>query len=253
MEAFLHLLEQIQTQHLDLFTAIGQNLVRGLAVIMVAWFGVETSLNSSSFAGGFKFDKFIRLIFLISFAYFMVNEYTEFVRIITGMGDYLAIKINNEIDYNTLGYLSEMYYKGEIKITNFLNVAEGLVLVLVWALSLIARAIAFVVIAFGYVVRLVLVLVGPIFIPFILVPQLKWLFTGWLKALVQYSFYSVIANLVVYVVVSFYDAKFVYQDATVKQLVASFPQIMTVLLAGIYAILKIPKIVNHIFSGMSGL
>ena len=44
-----------------------------------------------------------------------------------------------------------------------------------------------------------MVLVGPVFIPFFIVPQMEWLFCGWLKALMQYSFYPVIANVYVFV------------------------------------------------------
>ena len=31
-------------------------------------------------------------------------------------------------------------------------------------------------------------LVGPLFVPFFIVPTLEWLFWGWLKAFIQYSF-----------------------------------------------------------------
>src|ERR1700733_10291412 len=50
------------------------------------------------------------------------------------------------------------------------------------------------VIAFGLVSEAVCVLVGPIFIPFFVVPNLEWLFWGWFKAFIQYAFYPVVAN-----------------------------------------------------------
>ena len=56
-----------------------------------------------------------------------------------------------------------------------------------------ARVALLAVIAFGLVATGVAVLVGPIFIPFFLVPQLDWLFWGWLKAFIQYSFIPVVA------------------------------------------------------------
>ena len=48
-------------------------------------------------------------------------------------------------------------------------------------------------IAFGLIASAVCGLVGPIFVPFFIVPKLDWLFWGWLKAFIQYSFIPVIA------------------------------------------------------------
>ena len=54
-------------------------------------------------------------------------------------------------------------------------------------------------IAFGYVAAAIAVLLGPIFIPFFIVPHMEWLFWGWLKAFVQYAFYPVVANAYLFV------------------------------------------------------
>src|SRR5947207_12070808 len=62
-----------------------------------------------------------------------------------------------------------------------------------------ARVALLAVIAFGLVATGVAVLLGPIFIPFFIVPQMEWLFWGWLKSLIQYAFYPVVANAYVYV------------------------------------------------------
>ena len=64
----------------------------------------------------------------------------------------------------------------------------------------LAQAIAMIVVAFGIIATAVCVLVGPIFIPFFIVPQLDWLFWGWLKCFIQYSFYQVVAAAVVYII-----------------------------------------------------
>ena len=49
------------------------------------------------------------------------------------------------------------------------------------------------VIAFGLIASAVCALVGPLFVPFFIVPKLDWLFWGWLKAFIQYSFIPVVA------------------------------------------------------------
>src|SRR5436309_5796967 len=62
-----------------------------------------------------------------------------------------------------------------------------------------AQAIAIVVIAYGFIATAVCVLVGPMFIPFFIVPKLEWLFWGWFRCFLQYAFYQVIAAAVVFV------------------------------------------------------
>jgi len=44
--------------------------------------------------------------------------------------------------------------------------------------------VAFAVIAYGLVATAVCVLLGPIFVPFFILPKLDWLFWGWFKAFV---------------------------------------------------------------------
>jgi len=53
----------------------------------------------------------------------------------------------------------------------------------------------FLVIAFGYLALGAVIGIGPILIPFLLVPKLDFLFWGWLRALIKYSFYPVVGKL----------------------------------------------------------
>jgi len=98
------------------------------------------------------------------------------------------------------------------------------------------------------------VLLGPIFIPFFIVPQMEWLFWGRLKSLIQYAFYRVVANAYLFVfgnlLIRFIDSHPPpYDGATI--LVLFFPLVF-LLLAFAYGILKIPTLVNSLFTGRSG-
>jgi hypothetical protein len=117
-----------------------------------------------------------------------------------------------------------------------------------------AQASVFAVIAFGYVASGVAVMLGPVFIPFFIVPHMEWLFWGWLKSLIQYAFYPVVANAYLFVfgnlLIHFIDAHPPpYDGATL--LVFFFPLVL-LLLAFTYGILKIPSLVNSLFAGRSG-
>jgi hypothetical protein len=98
------------------------------------------------------------------------------------------------------------------------------------------------------------VLLGPVFIPFFIVPDLDWLFWGWLKSLIQYSFYPVVANAYVFVfgnmLIHFVDAHPAPWDGA-TMLLFFFP-LLLMLFAFTYGILRIPSLVNSLFTGRSG-
>ena len=135
---------------------------------------------------------------------------------------------------------------------DILGTAEYVVITILLAA---AQAIAIVVIAYGFIATAVCVLVGPIFVPFFIVPKLEWLFWGWFKAFIQYAFYQVIAAAVVYIIGNLILGILDLEPTgtiSVVQLMEAFPVLFITFLAAIYALLKIPALTNHIFSGTSG-
>src|SRR6516162_1195857 len=89
------------TQNLGFFDAMGQNLFRMFATILVAWFGVKSALSAASGRQGFHFENFASLLLTISFGFAMVNYYsnpipgmgTSFHNLITDESQFLANKI----------------------------------------------------------------------------------------------------------------------------------------------------------------
>ena len=71
------------TQNLGFFDAMGQNLFRMFATILIVWFGVKSALAATSGRGGFHFENFASLLLTISFGFAMVNYYSN---PIPGMG-----------------------------------------------------------------------------------------------------------------------------------------------------------------------
>src|SRR5213078_1329841 len=134
---------------------------------------------------------------------------------------------------------------------NFLEVERYFATVLC---IMAAQAAVFAVIAFGYVAAAVAVLLGPVFIPFFIVPHMEWMFWGWLKSLIQYSFYQVIAQAFVVVFGSFMlraiDA-FPPPYTVDKILVGGF-HLIFLFIAFIYGMLKVPSLANSLFTGRSG-
>lgn len=253
-------INNLLTQNLGFFDAMGQNLFRMFATILVVWYGVKSALSAASGRHFLHFDNFAALLLTISFGFGMVNYYStpipgmgrSFHNLVTDEAQFLSGKI----DHNSLQNVEQGITDFETRldmpgITDLLGTAIYVVIVILLAA---AQAIAFVVIAYGFIATAVCVLVGPIFIPFFIVPKLEWLFWGWFKAFIQYAFYQVIAAAVVYIIGNLLVGILQRPTGTLSpvQLVAWFPVLAIVLVASIYALLKIPTLTNHIFSGTSG-
>lgn len=265
MNDFFAFLTQLMTQHADLFESLGQNLFRGFAVIVIAWFGIKSALASASggVTGLFRFDHFADLLMTIAFGYAMITYYSapipgtnlSFYHLIVDQGLSLANQLNHSLVQEIWDRLNTLYFSLEMPtLTLAFNALELVRYTLTVVCLLFAMAAVFAVIAFGYIAVAIAVLLGPIFIPFFIVPHLEWLFWGWFKSLVQYAFYPVVANAYLYVfgqlVIHFIDAHPPpYDGATLA--VLFFPLLM-LLIAFTFGIVKIPSLVNSLFTGRSG-
>lgn len=258
-------LSQLMTQHASLFENLGEHMFRGFAVILIAWYGAKSALASASGGTGplFHFDHFASLLMTIAFGFGMVTYYSHpipgigvsFYHLVTDQGLDLANQLNHSLVQEIWDRLNNLYWGMEAPaLTIAFNILEVIRYVVTALCLLVALAAVFTVIAFGYVATAIAVLLGPIFIPFFIVPRLEWLFWGWLKSLIQYAFYPVVANAYLFVfgklLIHFIDAHPApYDGATIA--VLFFPLVM-LLVAFTFGILKIPSLVNSLFTGRSG-
>ena len=261
LEFIFHAINNLLTQNLGFFDAMGQNLFRAFATILVVWHGVKSALSSASGKPLFEFDTFAALLLSISFGFGMANYYsnpipgmgTSFHNLVTDQAQFLANKINQ----TELQTVEERIADFEVRmdspgVTDILGTIIYAVIIILLAA---AQAIGIVVIAYGFIATAVCVLVGPIFVPFFIVPRMDWLFWGWLRCFIQYAFYQVIAAAVVYVIANLILGIMDLQPKgtiSTAELMEAFPVLFITFLASIYALLKIPALSSHIFSGASG-
>ena len=249
------------TQNLGFFDAMGQNLFRMFATILVAWFGIKMALAAASGHHVLHFEKLASLILTISFGFGMINYYnrplpgigTSFHNLITDESQFLAAKITQNQLQTVIDGVSD--FEARLDSPGFGDFLGTAIYVIIIILLAAAQAVTIVVVAFGFIATAVCVLVGPIFIPFFIVPEMEWLFWGWFKAFIQYAFYQVIASAVVYIIANLLVGTLKLPPAgtlSTVQLMAWFPVLLITFLASIYALLKIPVLTNHIFSGASG-
>jgi hypothetical protein len=254
-------INNLLTQNLGFFDAMGQNLFRAFATILVVWFGVKSALAAAGGKHPFQFDNFASLLLTISFGFAMVNYYSNpipgigisFHNLITDESQFLANKINQAELQTVIERVAD--FETRIDSPGWGDLLGTFIYAVVIVLLAAAQALSIVVIAYGFIATAVCVLVGPVFIPFFIVPKLEWLFWGWLKAFIQYAFYQVIAAAVVFVIGNLILGILNLQPSgsiSTVQLIGWFPVLFITFVASIYVLLRVPALTNHIFSGTAG-
>jgi hypothetical protein len=250
----------LMTSKLDLFVSMGLNLFRGFATILIVWFGVQSALSSAEGGEGFNFTRFTRLPLVIAFCFAMVKYYSS---PIPGIGQSFPDLVMQEASSLSNSIGMEQGRLVETKVTEVeqgmeqpssFSFHETLTFVVLYVILATIQAVVLMIIGFGLIAQAVLLLVGPIFIPFFIVPKMDWLFWGWFKAFLQYSFYQVIASAFVYIFAKLLLAFFAVDTGgmSVDQWMTAFPAMLIFLLIAIYGLLKIPTLTNHLFSGAAG-
>jgi hypothetical protein len=254
-------INNLLTQNLGFFDAMGQTLFRMFATILVAWYGAKSALAAAGGKHYFHFDNFASLLLTISFGFAMVNYYstpipgigTSFHNIVTDEAQFLSSQIDQAQLQAVVSGVAD--FESRMNSPSWGDILGTAIYVSVTILLAGAQAIAIVVIAYGFIATAVCVLVGPVFIPFFIVPKMEWLFWGWFRCFLQYAFYQVIAAAVVYIIGNLLLGTLrLLPLGTVStvQLVTWLPVLFITFLSSIYVLLKIPALTNHIFSGTSG-
>jgi hypothetical protein len=254
-------INNLLTQNLGFFDAMGQNLFRAFATILVVWYGIKSALAAAGGRQPFHFDNFASLLLTISFGFGMVTYYsaplpgigTSFHNLITDESQFVANKINQTELQTVIEHVNDFEARMDAPgVTDFLGT---ILYTAIFILLAAAQAVAIVVIAFGFIATAVCVLLGPVFIPFFIVPKLEWLFWGWFRCFLQYAFYQVVAAAVVFVIGNLIMGILGLQPQgaiSTVQLMEEFPILLVTFLASIYVLLKVPALTNHIFSGTAG-
>jgi len=94
---------------------------------------------------------------------------------------------------------------------------------------------------------------GPIFIPFFIVPKLDWLFWGWLKAFIGFSFYQVVASAFIYVFSTVLTQMFqAIGKITIANAFTVLPALFIAVAVCVYGLVKIPELTASILGGRTG-
>ena len=194
-------------------SAAGYRLWGALAIILVVWHGLMAALGR-----GFSGDALFALIMGLLWPYVMLEAYDSPVaglslrtpEIIGGMGDWLLLALVNDAGeryWLALQGAMDRWWQSLLTggdggwigvvvnaVTGGVQLAmQALLTMMVGFLMIASQALGLAHAMWARMALSIAVLLGPVFIPWIMVPPLSWLFWGWLKGVVLYSLYSVVA------------------------------------------------------------
>ena len=245
-------------------SAMGIHIVIALATMMLVWFGVQEALASSQGGPGFSMGKFLNLFMLLTFAYAMVNYYDTSI---PGLG----FSIKGFIDGGTINLMNVIGSDGSTTMLNEIHSASSktgpsmlnsvmspyyaIVYFVVQFLLAMLAAIISAILAYGAIAATIIGLLGPIFIPFLVVDKLDWLFWGWLKAYLGFSFYRVVAaatmNVLSHVLTNYY-IQLGQSVSDPSLMVQTLPLLVLLVLVNVYILFKIPTMTHSLFTGGTG-
>ena len=242
--------------------AMGLRMVISLATIMMVWFGVQEALASAHGGSGFSMGKFLNFFMLITFAYVMVRYYDTTIpglsfslrSLIKDGSNGIVQILGTDQASNMMDSIAGILAKGGPGMAIFTAPYTLIVYVLVQLLLGLLAALTTAVLAYGAIGANVVGLLGPVFIPFLVLKQLDWLFWGWFKAFLSFSFYKVVAAATMTVVSNIYMSYYanLVDFQSPVSLIQNFPILLILILVNLFIITKIPAMVASIFSGHTG-
>ena len=221
LDEWNRLLQQLYDAGEPAIMAAGYRLWGALAIILVVWHGLMAALGR-----GFSGDALFALIMGLLWPYVMLEAYDSPVaglslrtpQIIGGMGDWLVnVLVNDAGDryWQALQGAMDRWWQsltgggpntgGGGGLTGLLTalvnavtggvqlVVQALLTLMVGFLMMASQALGLAHAMWARMALSIAILLGPVFIPWIMVPPLSWLFWGWLKGVVLYSLYAVVA------------------------------------------------------------
>ena len=219
------LVDQLMASVAPAVAGAGMQLWQGLALIVVVWTGAQMALAGH----GVNMAAVVRMVIGLAIPLGMLQFYTtplpgagrSVPDLITGMGDWLQTMIVADAGTAMLeqlglamGVWQEQFggqgifggmgtfswnmmtdLPGVVDAAFDLAVTAGLMMLLALGL-IVVFAIGQAQVMWAQIALSIALLLGPVFIPWLLVPHLSFLFWGWLRTVLVYSLYGAVAAAV---------------------------------------------------------
>ena len=257
---------------------LGLQLWGGLAAVMIAWTGLKIA-----FSGTFEPWAIIRLVLGIAIPRTLLHYYTvaipgvglTFPAMVAGGGIWLQNLFLSDVvsaGYTEMtalvqayaAHLSAAWSSGNllsvvtagvsVLFSSFVTLAMGASLVF----SLVALfCVTYAQVIWAQVALAIVILLGPVFIPFLLFEPLAFLFWGWFRSLMVYTLYGVVAGAILRVfmgvgmgyVTTYADALMGTGSADPAELWLWAVVLLPLVVSGLMAGLKVGELASMLVSG----
>lgn len=238
-----------------LFVGEGLLLFRALAALTIAWFGIQAALGGQ----GIPWSRLAPMLLAMAFSLAMIRFY---VRDVPGLGmpfstlpiraaDFYSRQIDGFITWN----FAQAFHDGWQDLTSwsffdFMMGAGSLIWTFVILLfNTACTALLIASIAAGRVAAGACVVLGPLFIPWLFVPRMDFLFWGWFRSYLQFSFYTAVGWTFLALCTFMLDGVWRSVPDGLSSQVTWFFYSATVLLVAVMGMFKVHSLTNSIFHG----
>jgi hypothetical protein len=253
----LTILQQLTTENVTIFEPMARTVLYAWMLILFVLFGLRMAFE------GVTYWEVVKLVLKFSIAVGMVNFYSSpipgagfsFSSMIASQGTYMASLLQEDMVGEISRRLSLMYWSMEAPgLSAMINMADGSR----WGITILLIAGAYTatycVVLIGYIFGAICLIAGPFFVPFFIIPEMEWLFWGWLRAFLQYSFYPFAASAYTFVfgklLINFLDHA--GTDYSLDKIALMFMPLCAYLATYVWGMLKLPSFVNSLITGKSG-
>ncbi len=241
-----------------LFVGEGLLLFRALAALSIAWFGIQTALSGQ----GVQWNRLLPLVLAMAFSLTMLRFYIVDA---PGLGmpistlpiraaDFYSQRIDGFISWN----FARSFHEGWTELTSwsffdfFMGAGSLIWTFVILLFNTACTALLIASIAAGRVAAGACVVLGPLFIPWLFVPKMDFLFWGWLRSYLQFSFYTAVGWTFLALCTFMLDGMWQAVPAGLSAKVTWFFYSAAVLLVAVMSMFKVHALTNAIFHGGGG-
>ena len=238
-----------------LFVAEGLMLFRALAALTIAWFGIQTAFSGQ----GIPWPRLLPMVLSMSFSLAMIRFYVQDV---PGLGmpfstlpmraaDFYSSQIDGFINWG----FAQSFHDAWADLTSwsffdfFMGAGSLIWTFVILLFNTACTALMIASIAAGRVASGACVVLGPLFIPWLFVPRMDFLFWGWLRSYLQFSFYTAVGWTFLALCTVMLDGLWQSVPAGLSAQVTWFFYSATVLLVAVLAMFKVHSLTHSIFHG----
>ena len=276
---FDRVLNELVTNAAPEFQTAGLAIWTGMATVMIVWTGLKTA-----FSGDYDMWEIVQLVIGLGIPRTILAFYTtpipgagrSFPRLITeqgtwatnafignswkGLSDTITDSFGNVLTQlteaiRTFGY-TDVFTKG----ISFLiaSVIGGACMLIILILLLLMFCLLMAQVIWAQFALAIAILVGPLLIPWLVFPPMSFLFWGWFRTLLTYTFYGVIAGAVFNVFMNIgvgflqtlLNAAITFED--ISDVFYWYIILWPLIISGILASLKIGELAQLLVSGAGG-